>query len=711
MNIVYEYIFNFCYGGPFECAEDPLRPGSRVLNSFVGWMVRHDPGFRHDPEIVAPLARHLCHSWCSSDALSYTRTLQLFKHLLAYPERKAAVSIAMLLQGPAGSLKSLVFELLGNGIVGKPAYLYLQGATRLEQQFNAFWQDKILAIIDELHAVDHKGELIQKIMDQIKSLVSGGDYLRENNYEAVLDRLLARLFMITNHELPLLLELDDRRIFALALNPEYIEAYPWDHDRLIELLTKHRDILALHVYHWIVNDVELDDLETMKAPPRSPWKAAIQRASQSPVLRWLQDVASKRCSVGHGHDTIITYDDFYKEYIAAHWKMRPGRDPPESRARFEAILFKCANVDVDARVVDVSDAGRGRMERAMKLNKRWWEPWRRDSFAPGQWMMPAPPPPPPPPPGHSGPAPKREGAGGEYHGATQPPDSPTLPVPSCPSAAPCSCCGSTTCGFDPGLGMPSSEDFGDAGGDGSGHPQLERFRAMSVAQVDAHMMTLVVKLRRARAQDVLLLLSDRHTGPIQLALAERGRRWGCVVHAHIGHPLTGASRQEHGNTCGYHAPADLVAFLRTPDGPWWRGPRNGWEPHQATLEEITETNLFLQAYEHDRLDEWPVRGELGAKACCLTTEDVFLLCGRAAHMPRNDLSGSAGFGGVMTVDLALLHLHNALRDAVALPGALFRFGAIANTAQSGAPGSHWWTLFCQVSFVITQCVICQPSRS
>ena len=59
-------------------------------------------------------------------------------------------------------------------------------------------------------------------MDTIKSLVSGGDYLRENkHYDAMLDRLLARLFLLTNHELALLLELDDRRIFALALDTSY----------------------------------------------------------------------------------------------------------------------------------------------------------------------------------------------------------------------------------------------------------------------------------------------------------------------------------------------------------------------------------------------------------------------------------------------------------------------------------------------------------
>jgi hypothetical protein len=141
----------------------------------------------------------------------------------------------------------------------------------------------------------HKGNLIQKVMDTIKSLVSGGDFLRENkNYDAVLDRLLARLFMVTNHELPLLLELDDRRIFCLALDMLYVHAYPWDHERLIHLLTEQRSIMALHTFHWLVNDVELDDLERVKEPPRTPWKAAIQRASQSPALRWIQDVVSNR---------------------------------------------------------------------------------------------------------------------------------------------------------------------------------------------------------------------------------------------------------------------------------------------------------------------------------------------------------------------------------------------------------------------------------
>ncbi len=168
----------------------PVRTVAATIILTVWW-----PMFRHDPEVVAPLARHLCHCWCRTDALCYTRTLQLLKHLLVHPERKTAVSMAMLLQGPSGSLKSslmgfgtdlrdlicwprpglmlrsaspghealehhhwvfnggpvfvtpmwfrgLVFELLGNGIVGKPAYLYLQGATRLDQQFNAFWRDR-----------------------------------------------------------------------------------------------------------------------------------------------------------------------------------------------------------------------------------------------------------------------------------------------------------------------------------------------------------------------------------------------------------------------------------------------------------------------------------------------------------------------------------------------------------------------------------------
>lgn len=410
-------------------AVDP-ETGHRILNSFRGWMVQHDPGFRHDPDIVAPLARHLCHGWCSSDALSYTRTLQMFKHMLAKPERKIAVSFAMLLQGHAGSLKSLVFELLGNGLVGRAAYLYLQGASRLEQQFNGFWKDKVLAIIDEINAVDHKGELIQKVMDIIKSLVSGGDYLREDkHYDAVLDRLLARVFMLTNHELPLLLELDDRRIFALALDPSYADAHPWDHERLITLLTEQRDVMALHTLHWLVNEVELDDIETAKAPPRTPWKAAIQRASQAPVMRWLQDVASGQHVVaGAAVGTNVTYAEFYKDYAAFHTRMRLTRaDPPEGRPRFEAIVFKIASVDVNAMHVNLSAGGRAEIERNMKLNRRWWFPWQRELPGPGRWVAPAPPPPPPPPPSHPGPPPPVVGSWSVYHGGLPPPAPPPAP--------------------------------------------------------------------------------------------------------------------------------------------------------------------------------------------------------------------------------------------------------------------------------------------
>ena len=75
--------------------------------------------------------------------------------------------------------------------------------------------------------------------------------------------------------------------------------------------------LALHTLHWLVNDVELDDLETAKSPPRTEWKAAIQRASQSTVLRWLQDVASGRHVVAGGAH-LLQYADFYKDYVGFH---------------------------------------------------------------------------------------------------------------------------------------------------------------------------------------------------------------------------------------------------------------------------------------------------------------------------------------------------------------------------------------------------------
>ena len=186
------------------------------------------------------------------------------------------------------------------------------------------------------------------------------------------------------------------------------------------------------------------------------------------------------------------------------------------------------------------------------------------------------------------------------------------------------------------------------------------WQTMTDVEVDSRLAIAVALFKRGKSHDLWLLLADRHIGPIQRALVERAWAWGFRVRCHLGDPVTGVSRQLHGDSCGYNSATDLMSFLQQPEGPWWSVPGGAcaWEPHQASTAEIADANAFLQTFSPHRADDWPLHGGVGG-ACLLEAEDVFALCGRAGGAPNNDPSNIPGFAGVLPWNVALFNLCTA----------------------------------------------------
>ncbi len=239
----------------------------------------------------------------------------------------------------------------------------------------------------------------------------------------------------------------------------------------------------------------------------------------------------------------------------------------------------------------------------------------------------------------------------------------------------CGICGAMTCVFGfarPAMQSPEAVEAISPSQVDTLQLQVQALRGMSDAQVDAHLADAVGKLRQHRASPVRLLLADRHIGPVQLALAQRALRWGCVVHVDF------ARGQQHGDSCGYNAAVDVGACLaQSGEGPWWHPETAPWQPHQVSQGEIEAANSFLGI-------------DGGSLARLLLSEEVSRLVARASGKPGP--SEVEDFGGVLPWDLALVRIHDAALQAARAGGRRepFLWGGVLNTVRVGGRGSHWF---------------------
>ena len=274
-------------------------------------------------------------------------------------------------------------------------------------------------------------------------------------------------------------------------------------------------------------------------------------------------------------------------------------------------------------------------------------------------------------------------------GAEQPATDPALMSDPASSTTPCrvdalglpicNMCGAASCAFAvpwPALRGTRVVDEVPAAQVEALQQQVAALQRMSEAQVDMHLADAVGKFRSHSKRPVKLLLAERHTGPVQVALAQRALRWGCVVHTDLGRG------QEHGDSCGYNAAVDIERFLaHRGRGPWWQPEATAWQPHQASLAEISAANEFLAAGG-------------GGPARLLTSMEVVRLVARAFEDPV----ALDGFGGALPWDLSLVAFHDAVLESIRAmsPHEGFHWGAVLNTVRSGGRGSHWFPMavFC-----------------
>ncbi len=206
----------------------------------------------------------------------------LYEHVLkwlAYPIQHpgAKMQTAMVVHGPQGTGKSLVFEAVCK-IYGE--YGTIIGQESIEDKYNSDWTEKKLFVLaDEVVARTDT----YHIKNRLKGLVTG-DKVRVNPkfVAAHVEKNCMNFVFLSNEDLPLALEKDDRRHIVIWTPPKLPEAY---YAEVTEEL-RNGGIAALH--HYLLN-LDLGDFKPWTKPPMTAAKGDLIDLGMSSEQRFLRD--------------------------------------------------------------------------------------------------------------------------------------------------------------------------------------------------------------------------------------------------------------------------------------------------------------------------------------------------------------------------------------------------------------------------------------
>lgn len=255
-----------------EIGFDPsMKDKSVKLNTWTGWEMQPKAG--ECGKILATL-EHLCSKEKNSDEI-----LWWIIKWMAYPLQNpgAKMGSAIILHGPQGTGKSLIFRILAS-IYGR--YSTVIGNRGIEDKFNADWADSKLFILAEEVATSADK---WNIKNELKELVTG-ETVRVNpkNVAAYSQKNQMNVAFLSNEDMPLPLEGDDRRHLVVYTPPCLAREHY--NDALDE-----RDNGGVAAFYDFLMNVDLTGFTRHTPPPKTEAKNNLINMSLPSDRRFIKE--------------------------------------------------------------------------------------------------------------------------------------------------------------------------------------------------------------------------------------------------------------------------------------------------------------------------------------------------------------------------------------------------------------------------------------
>jgi putative DNA primase/helicase len=241
------------------------------LNTWTGWPTTPKAG---NCKRALDLLRYLCSDEPNADEI-HSWILKWLAYPIQHPGAK--MKSALVVHGPQGTGKSMIFEAIGE-LYGEYFVLLNQGA--IEDKFNSDWAGRKLYIVaDEIVARQD----MHHIKNQLKTLVTG-QYVRINSkfLQGYQERNHINLVFISNERQPVVIEHDDRRHGVIWTPPALPKSY---YTEVAEEL-ENGGLAALHQY---LLDVDLTGFGPHTQPPMTRSKADLQDLGRGSVERFVHE--------------------------------------------------------------------------------------------------------------------------------------------------------------------------------------------------------------------------------------------------------------------------------------------------------------------------------------------------------------------------------------------------------------------------------------
>lgn len=249
---------------------------SIICNTFTGWPTRPKAGCC---ELLLDSLAHLCSAEHNS-----VEVYQWLLKWLAYPIQNpgAKMQSAIVVHGPQGAGKTQFFKAVGR-IYGKHGLTIGQSA--IENPRNTWLSSRLYILVEEGFARDE----MYHNKNPIKDLITGETvYVDPKFVNPYSERNHVNLVFLSNEEMPVVLELDDRRHLVIYTP---LAAQPKEFHIAVAREMEEGGVDALHDY---LLNLPLGEFNPHTKPPHTTSKGILQSLAMDSTVRFFRDLTENQ---------------------------------------------------------------------------------------------------------------------------------------------------------------------------------------------------------------------------------------------------------------------------------------------------------------------------------------------------------------------------------------------------------------------------------
>ena len=198
----------------------PLPPGvlqtrSKFFNLFLGFLAQPAPEI--NKRLINPILRHILEVWCDDNKELAKYVANWLAFLVQKPDKKPGT--ALLMRSPPRCGKNILTDFIGEKVLGRENFF---STTRLHDvmgRFNGIIRAKKLIVLNEC---DMTGSEWHGANNQLKGLITEPYVtIEEKGIDTKHINDFAGYMILSNHAMPIRIELGDERFVALDVSARY----------------------------------------------------------------------------------------------------------------------------------------------------------------------------------------------------------------------------------------------------------------------------------------------------------------------------------------------------------------------------------------------------------------------------------------------------------------------------------------------------------